>query len=80
MNYTNNKLDILINNAGVGSVVKLNYDDATFEEVWDFCFDVNVRAQQRLSRAVLPQLIASEHSGRIVNVAGINRRIGCNNI
>jgi 3-oxoacyl-[acyl-carrier protein] reductase len=69
MNYTNNKLDILINNAGVGSVVKLNDDDATFEEVWDFCFDVNVRSQQRLSMAVLPQLIASEHSGRIVNVA-----------
>ena len=69
LEWTGNMLDILINNAGVSSVVMLDGDDDTYEATWDFVFDINVRAQQRLSRAILPQLLASEFSGRIVNVA-----------
>jgi 3-oxoacyl-[acyl-carrier protein] reductase len=67
--WTNNKLDILINNAGVSTFSMLDDDDETYEKAWDFCFDINVRAQQRLSRLLLPQLIESQYSGRIVNVA-----------
>lgn len=61
-------LDILINNAGVslGSSVDLSDDD--FWTAWNRTLQVNLTAQIRLIRLVLPLLRTSD-AARIVNVA-----------
>ena len=69
VSWSGGKLDILVNNAGVGGLVMLTGEDDAYESSWKFNFDVNVTAQQRLTRAVLPQLIASVGSGRVVNIS-----------
>ena len=61
------QLDLVINNAGIGSVgtVEDNGDDE-----WNRVFDVNVLGIVRTSRAVLPHLRRSA-SPAIVNVSSI---------
>ncbi|MEI7655708.1 MAG: SDR family NAD(P)-dependent oxidoreductase [Actinomycetes bacterium] len=60
------KIDALVNNAGImdGFLAPSEVDDAT----WDRVFAVNVKAPMRLTRAVLPMMIAAG-AGSIVNVA-----------
>ncbi|MDZ7729224.1 MAG: SDR family NAD(P)-dependent oxidoreductase [Dehalococcoidia bacterium] len=61
------QVDILVNNAGVsGRTYVENMSDAE----WDRVFGVNVRAQFRLCRAVLPGM-KDRGYGRIVNVASV---------
>ncbi|NBU31196.1 MAG: SDR family NAD(P)-dependent oxidoreductase, partial [Actinobacteria bacterium] len=59
-------IDGLVNNAGImdGFLPPSEVDDAT----WDRVFAVNVKAPMRLTRAVLPMMIAAG-AGAIVNVA-----------
>ena len=60
-------LDALFNCAGVvhgGTIL-----DAT-EDEWDFAFDLNVRSQFRMIRAVLPAMIA-KGGGSIVNMSSV---------
>jgi NAD(P)-dependent dehydrogenase (short-subunit alcohol dehydrogenase family) len=61
------RLDILINNAGVCPIAPL---DALDEGLWASAFDVNVTAPYRLSRALAP-LLADSPAGRIINTGSI---------
>jgi NAD(P)-dependent dehydrogenase (short-subunit alcohol dehydrogenase family) len=61
------RLDILFNNAGVGSnALAAEMTD----EAWDGVQAVNLRAVFRLCRAAIPHLIASP-AGRIINTASV---------
>lgn len=59
-------IDILINNAGFGSIAGI--ESADFEQVWDKSFAVMTTAQAWAIRAALPSLRNSENP-RIVNIA-----------
>jgi len=59
-------LDILVNNAGISA--RMAVDDPGYEANWARLLDLLVTAQQRLIRAALPHLRASD-AARIVNIA-----------
>ncbi|MEC9110032.1 MAG: SDR family NAD(P)-dependent oxidoreductase [Pseudomonadota bacterium] len=59
-------VDILVNNAGVSSFCALNDDG--YEEIWHRALAVMLTAHQRMVRAALPYLRASD-APRIVNIA-----------
>ena len=68
------RLDILINNAGIGmsslrgsAETELPGLDELTDAIWDQFFAVNVRGPLTLTRAALPYLIASPR-GQVVNV------------
>jgi 3-oxoacyl-[acyl-carrier protein] reductase len=60
------RLDILVNNAGVSS--RRTIDDEDYDTNWTRILDLLLSAHQRLIRAALPHLRASD-AGRIVNIA-----------
>lgn len=60
-------LDILINNAGFA--IPTHPSEDSYEEVWQASVNVMLTAHQRLIRAALPHLMATESGGRIVNIA-----------
>ncbi len=60
------RIDILVNNAGVSSFCAL--DDPAYEEIWQRALAVMLTAHQRMVRAALPHLRASD-AARIVNIA-----------
>jgi len=59
-------IDILVNNAGVSSFCPL--DSADYEDIWHRAIAVMLTAHQRMVRACLPHLRASD-AARIVNIA-----------
>ena len=67
-------VEILVNNAGIGSSQDprplVDFDD----EFWDLSFEVNVTAPYLLTKLVLPAMLESGW-GRIINVASINAKI-----
>src|SRR3954452_3096525 len=68
-------IEILVNNAGIGSSAKplavVDYDD----DFWDKTLAMNLTTPYLLSKAVLPGML-SRKWGRIINVASINGKIG----
>ena len=60
------KIDILINNAGVGTQPK-PFVDST-EEEWDTNIDINLRGTMNVTKAVLPQMIERKN-GKIVSMS-----------
>jgi 2-keto-3-deoxy-L-fuconate dehydrogenase len=60
-------LDILINNAGIGSIGTVVDND---DDEWHRLYDVNVVGMVRMMRAALPHLRASQHPA-VVNTASI---------
>ncbi|HBE77166.1 MAG TPA: 3-ketoacyl-ACP reductase [Firmicutes bacterium] len=66
------RIDVLINNAGVSSMVKVI--DMT-EADWDFNMNVNAKGQFLVTKAVLPHMIAVK-SGKIVNTASMASKLG----
>lgn len=60
-------VDVLVNNAGVSLPARLDAD--SFDDTWQMTLEVNVTAQARLLRAVLPWLLEAPGGGRVVNIA-----------
>ncbi len=67
-------VEILVNNAGVGSSSNpkpfADFDD----DFWDLSLAVNLTAPYLLCKAVLPAM-RQKHCGRIINIASINSRL-----
>jgi NAD(P)-dependent dehydrogenase (short-subunit alcohol dehydrogenase family) len=67
-------VEILVNNAGVGSSQNprplVEFDD----DFWDLSLMVNITAPYLLSKRVLPDMIRKSW-GRIINIASINSKI-----
>jgi NAD(P)-dependent dehydrogenase (short-subunit alcohol dehydrogenase family) len=67
-------VDVLVNNAGIGSSADprpvAEYDDA----FWERTLALNLTAPYRLCKAVLPPM-RNKRWGRIINVASINSKI-----
>jgi NAD(P)-dependent dehydrogenase (short-subunit alcohol dehydrogenase family) len=68
-------VDVLVNNAGVGSSADprpvVDFDD----DFWDLTLEVNLTAPYRLCKAVLPAML-QRRWGRILTVASINGKTG----
>lgn len=68
-------VEILVNNAGLGSSAQpmpvVDFDD----EFWDLSLQLNLTAPYLLSKAVLPDML-KRGWGRIITVASINSRRG----
>ena len=60
-------LDVLINNAGIGSLTTVEKET---DEVWHKVLNINVVGTARVSRAAIPFLRQSEHAA-IVNTASV---------
>lgn len=60
-------VDLLVNNAGIG--LRTRVLDSTIEEL-ETLLDLNVRAVQRLTRAVLPGMVARGR-GDVINVSSV---------
>ncbi len=67
-----NRIDILINNAGYGSFGAL--EDVPISEA-KYQFEVNIFGLARLTQLVLPAM-RKQHSGRIINVSSIGGSLG----
>jgi NAD(P)-dependent dehydrogenase (short-subunit alcohol dehydrogenase family) len=65
------RLDVVFNNAGVGTMVVGGTVETIAVERWDLAMDVNVRAIYLVSRAALPALRAAG-GGAIVNTASVS--------
>lgn len=67
-------IEILVNNAGVGSSADprplVDFDD----DFWDFTLALNVTAPYLLTKRVLPAMIRARW-GRIINIASLNAKI-----
>jgi NAD(P)-dependent dehydrogenase (short-subunit alcohol dehydrogenase family) len=68
-------VEILVNNAGVGSSADPRPVVAFDDDFWELTLRVNLTAPYLLSRAVLPAM-QTRRWGRIINVASINSRTG----
>jgi NAD(P)-dependent dehydrogenase (short-subunit alcohol dehydrogenase family) len=65
------RLDVLLNNAGVGTMVVGGTVETITLEHWDLAQDVNVRAMYLVSRAAVPHM-REAGGGAIVNIASVS--------
>ena len=65
------RLDVLFNNAGVGTMVVGGTVESIELERWDLALDVNVRGMYLVSRAAVPAMRAAG-GGAIVNTASVS--------
>jgi NAD(P)-dependent dehydrogenase (short-subunit alcohol dehydrogenase family) len=68
-------IDILINNAAVGSSANPKPVAQFDDEFWNYTLALNLTAPYRLSKRVLPLMIAQKE-GRILNIASLAGKIG----
>jgi len=64
------RLDVVLNNAGVGTMVVGGTVESIALERWDLALDVNVRAIYLVSRAAVPHLRG--RGGAIVNISSVS--------
>jgi meso-butanediol dehydrogenase/(S,S)-butanediol dehydrogenase/diacetyl reductase len=64
------RVDVLLNNAGVGTMVVGGTVESISLEHWDLAQDVNVRAMYLVSRAAVPHMRSA--GGAIVNIASVS--------
>ena len=64
------RLDVLLNNAGVGTMVVGGTVETISLDHWELAQDVNVRAMYLMSRAAVPRL-REVGGGSIVNIASV---------
>jgi NAD(P)-dependent dehydrogenase (short-subunit alcohol dehydrogenase family) len=68
-------VEILVNNAGIGSSANpkplIDFDD----DFWDLTLTLNLTAPYLLCKAVLPSMV-QKGWGRIINIASINSKLG----
>jgi NAD(P)-dependent dehydrogenase (short-subunit alcohol dehydrogenase family) len=65
------RLDILFNNAGIGTVVVGGTVESIELEHWDLALDINARAMFLLSKAAVPHLRAAG-GGSIINASSVS--------
>lgn len=65
------RIDVLVNNAGVGGDASVLADDADVDRM----IDVNLRAPIRLMRAVVPHM-REQSAGHIVNIGSVAGEVG----
>lgn len=68
-------VQVLVNNAGIGSSANPKPLTAFDDDFWELTLRINLTAPYLLTKAVLPAMIAAR-SGRIITVASINGKIG----
>jgi NAD(P)-dependent dehydrogenase (short-subunit alcohol dehydrogenase family) len=68
-------VEILVNNAGIGSSANPKPVVAFDDEFWDQTLFLNLTVPYLLSKAVLPGMLARRW-GRIINIASINGKVG----
>jgi len=68
-------IEILVNNAGVGSSANPKPMTEFDDDFWDLSIAVNLTAPYLLCKAVLPAML-SRRWGRIITIASINSKIG----
>jgi len=66
-------IEILVNNAGIGSSQAPQPLIAFDDQFWDLTMEVNVTAPYLLTKLVLPAMVRAKW-GRIINIASINAR------
>jgi 3-hydroxybutyrate dehydrogenase len=67
-------VDILANNAGVGSSANPKPVAEFDDDFWDLSLEVNLTIPYLLSKAVLPDML-KKRRGRIINIASINGKV-----
>ena len=67
-------IEILVNNAGIGSSAQPNPVAEFDDDFWDRTLQLNLTAPFLLCKAVLPDMVAAQW-GRIITVASINSRV-----
>jgi gluconate 5-dehydrogenase len=65
------RVDVLLNNAGVGTMVVGGTVETISLEHWDLALDVNVRAMYLISRAAVPHM-RQGGGGAIVNISSVS--------
>ena len=65
------RVDVLLNNAGVGTMVVGGTVETITLEHWDLAQDVNVRAMYLLARAAVPHM-RTAGGGSIVNISSVS--------
>ncbi len=71
-------IDILVNNAAVGSSASPRTVAEFDDDFWNYTLALNLTAPYRLSKAVLPVLLAKEQ-GRILNISSLAGKVGLPN-
>ena len=67
-------VNILVNNAGIGSSTNPKPVADFNDEFWELTLNLNLTVPYKLSKAVLPHM-RGQHWGRIINIASINSKM-----